>query len=190
MAPLGPPDRSRRERSEPCPWLTAEQAWALCVRRHRRLVLLAARMGLAEQAEDLVHDAFVQVMDIPALHESGFDALLDTIMWRRCSATLRRREVEDRVHRNARLLPGEQADHADEVVDRLHAAWLLARCRTLDRLDLGVLHLAGHGWGHRDIAARAGIDVADVRDALRSARAKARRRIGHVDPAHGTPRHL
>jgi DNA-directed RNA polymerase specialized sigma24 family protein len=176
-----PEDRDDVERSKSLPRLKAEEAWALCVRRHRRLILLAVRMGLAEQAEDLVHDAFVQAMEVPALYQTGFDALLDTIMWRHCFATRRRQAVEDRVQRDARLRPGVQHDHADEVVDRVHAAWLVSRCGSLARSTVEVLDLAGHGLGHRDIAARTGTDPAAVRDLLRSSRAKARRAIERVD---------
>jgi RNA polymerase sigma factor (sigma-70 family) len=160
--------------------LSWDDAWQLCLRRQRRLLLAAARMGLAEQAEDLVHDTFVQAMQVPRLYRAGFDALLDVVLWRRCAAELRRNACENRLRCDARLWPEDQEDHADRVVDRLHAVWLLDRCDRLTERDRRMLHLAGERYSYRDIAAETGTSKAAVTESLRSARRKARTQIERI----------
>jgi DNA-directed RNA polymerase specialized sigma24 family protein len=160
--------------------LSREDAWQWCVRRERRLRLAAARMGLADQAEDLVHDTFVEVMKTGLLYRVGFDALLDTVLWRRCVAALRRQARQERLCRDGRLVPGDEDDHADRVVDRLYAVWLLGHCDRLDENDLHVLGLAADRLAYDEIAARTGLSARAVGDALRSVRRKARRQIRHA----------
>lgn len=180
--------RSRRE-AGPRPALpggdelSRDDAWQLCLRRQRRLLLAAARMGLAEQAEDLVHDTFVQVMKVPLLYRAGFDALLDVVLWRRCAAELRRTASENRLRCDVRLVPADHEDHADRVIDRLHAIWLLDRCDKLTDRDRWMLHLAGERYSYRHIAAETGTSKAAVTESLRSARRKARTQIERIDRA-------
>lgn len=163
--------------------LSRDDAWRLCLRRQRRLLLAAARMGLAEQAEDLVHDTFVQAMGVPRLYRAGFDALLDVVLWRRCAAELRRGASEDRLRCDARLVPQDHEDHAGLVVDRLHAVWLLDRCDRLTGRDRWLLHLAGERYSYRDIAAETGTSEAAVTESLRAARRKARTQIERIRTA-------
>jgi DNA-directed RNA polymerase specialized sigma24 family protein len=137
-------------------------------------------MGLAEQAEDLVHDTFVEVMKTNRLYRAGFDALLDTVLWRRCVAALRREARQARLCRDRRLDTGDEDDHAGRVVDRLYAVWLLDRCDRLDEDDLHVLGLAADRLGYGEIAARTGLSPRAVGDALRSVRRRARRQIEQV----------
>lgn len=158
--------------------LASSDAWQLCVRRRHRLHLAAARMGLAEDAEDLVHDTFVEVMKLPRLYRAGFDALLDTVLWRRCRAVQRRNEAHAKLWHDARLLPDIQADHADQVIDRLYAAWLVGCCDCLDTQDLLMLNLVSEGYNHTDIASLTG--NTQVTDALRAVRRKARREIAQI----------
>jgi DNA-directed RNA polymerase specialized sigma24 family protein len=160
--------------------LSREDAWRSCLRRERRLRLAAVRMGLAEQAEDLVHDTFVEVMKTNRLYRAGFDALLDTVLWRRCVAALRREARQARLCRDRRLDTGDEDDHAGRVVDRLYAVWLLDRCDRLDEDDLHVLGLAADQLGYGEIAARTGLSPRAVGDALRSVRRRARRQIEQV----------
>jgi RNA polymerase sigma factor (sigma-70 family) len=161
--------------------LSREDAWRSCVRRERRLRLAAARMGLSEQAEDLVHDTFVEVMRAERLYRTGFDALLDTVLWRRCVAALRRQARLARVCRDSRLVPTDEDDHANRVIDRLYAVWLLDHCDRLDEHDLHVLGLAADSLTYGQIAARTGMSANAVGDALRSVRRRARRQIRHAN---------
>jgi DNA-directed RNA polymerase specialized sigma24 family protein len=161
--------------------LSRDEAWQLCVRRQRRLLLAATRMGLAEQAEDLVHDTFVDVMKLPRLYRAGFDALLDTVLWRHCAAARRRLDTETRLRYNFRLLPGEQEDHSQCVVDRLYAVWLLDQCRDkLDERKLRMLDLVSQGYSYNDIASDTGVTIPAVAEALRYAREKARTQLQRV----------
>jgi DNA-directed RNA polymerase specialized sigma24 family protein len=161
--------------------LSRAEAWQLCVRRRRRLLLAATRLGFAEQAEDLVHDTFVDVMKLPGLYRAGFDALLDTVLWRRCAAARRRLAAETRLRCNVRLLPGEQEDHSQQVVDRLYAVWVLDQCRDkLDERKLRMLDLVSLGYSYNDIASHAGISIPAVAEALRYAREKARTQLQFV----------
>jgi DNA-directed RNA polymerase specialized sigma24 family protein len=163
--------------------LSRDDAWQLCARRQRRLLLAAARMGLAEQAEDLVHDTFVQAMKLPRLYRTGFDALLDVVLWRRCAAELRRNACDARMRCDARLVPEDHEDHADGVIDRLHAVWVLDRCDRLTEQDRWMLHLAGERYSYGDIAAETGTSKATVTESLRSARRKARAQIERIQTA-------
>ncbi len=134
-------------------------------------------MGLADEADDVVHDVLVTVMSLPRLYREGFDGLLDTVLWRRCTALLHRRHAHARACRNATLLPAPQPDHAQDVVDRLHAAWALADAAGLEVGHLRVLALLAHGTTRTSIARLTGSTVPDVDRALRVARNHARRHL-------------
>jgi DNA-directed RNA polymerase specialized sigma24 family protein len=160
--------------------LSRQEGWEICARTRRRLLAIADRMGLAHQAEDLVHDTFLTVMQIPRLYRNGFNALLNTVLWRRCTAVARRQALESRVSGNARLLAGDQPDHADSVVDRLHARWVVGQCANLHDADLRILDLVGQGCSYRAIAALTDSSSGEVGEALRSARNRARRQLHRI----------
>ncbi|GAA3886725.1 hypothetical protein GCM10022243_59410 [Saccharothrix violaceirubra] len=157
--------------------LTPDQAWQRCVRRRDRLRRTVERFGLTEHADDVVHDVFVSVMGKPVLHRDGFDALLDTAVWRRCLAVARKEDRRRRLVHEIGSVP-VVGDHSDSVVDRIHAEWLLRGGGVLVRSEARLLALTGLGYSRGEIARRVGRPVVEIDRVIRALRRRMRYRLG------------
>lgn len=162
--------------------LTRDQAWNRCLRRRARLLATAARLGLADQADDIVHDVFVSVMALPRLHAEGFDSLLDIITWRRCMTLLEAEAARRRLARSPLLRDSREEDPAPAVVEALHAQWVLRRCGAREEADVWMLLLVGWGYTQQEIAMLAGTDIPQVDKAVRRVRRRFRARLRGRDP--------
>jgi DNA-directed RNA polymerase specialized sigma24 family protein len=160
--------------------MSVQQAWQLCVLRRERLLRAAARLGMAEQADDVVHDVFIAVVKLPFLSRDGFESLLDTVLWRRCAALRRRERYHARACRNVILVSLDHPDHSDSVVERVFAATALDSCSVLDDKQLWLLRLVSDGYSQDRIAALADIPATVVNYRLRRARRIARAHLTKV----------
>ncbi|GLW95674.1 hypothetical protein [Actinokineospora globicatena] len=154
--------------------LTSRQAWERCVGRRERLSGMVVRFGLDDQVDDVVHDAFVAVMAMPRLYPDGFDALLETVVWRRCLVLAASEAARRRLLRHAALQPAPTGDHAEAVVERVHAQWLLRHSGVLREPDVWMLDMVSAGYRRQDIAELSGRSLPEVDRALRAVRRRAR----------------
>ncbi|GAA3003526.1 hypothetical protein [Actinokineospora diospyrosa] len=154
--------------------LTTRQAWERCVGRRERLTGMVLRFGLLDQVDDVVHDAFVAVMGMPRLYPAGFDALLETVLWRRCLIIAAGEAARQRLVEHAALHPPATGDHADRVVDQVHAQWLLRRSGVLTEPDIWMLEMVSVGYRRQEIADMSGRTVDEIDRAMRSVRRRAR----------------
>jgi DNA-directed RNA polymerase specialized sigma24 family protein len=160
--------------------MSVQQAWQLCVSRRERLLRAAARLGMAEQADDIVHDVFIAVVKLPILFREGFESLLDTVLWRRCAAVRRRETHQAWACRNAALMARDHPDHSDGVLERVYAESVLNSCSVLDDKQLWLLQLVSDGCSQERIAALAEISTNVVNYRLRRARRLAREHLAKV----------
>ncbi|WP_018684849.1 hypothetical protein [Actinokineospora enzanensis] len=154
--------------------LTTDQAWARCVRRRPRLRRIVARYGLPEHTDDVVHDVFVAVMSMPRLYPEGFDALLDTAVWRRCKTIATIEATQYRLGFEAVLDPGDTADHSDSVHDRVDARRLLQDSGALTEPYIWVLAMMSLGLHRREISQKTGTPISEVDRAIRGIRRRVR----------------
>ncbi|GLZ38203.1 hypothetical protein [Actinokineospora sp. NBRC 105648] len=162
--------------SENAGLLTSTQAWTRCLQRRTRLRGTVARYGLSDQADDIVHDVFVAVMGMPRLYPDGFDALLDTVLWRRCRMVATFEALQDKLRRKTVLHPGDAGDHADTVLEQVHAGWVLNHIGALSEPDIWMLHMMSLGYRRTDIATLSGRTVTDIDRAVRGIRRRTRDR--------------
>ncbi|SER74406.1 hypothetical protein SAMN04487818_10515 [Actinokineospora terrae] len=154
--------------------LTTRQAWDRCVGRRDRLSGMVVRFGLDDQVDDVVHDAFVAVMTMPRLYPDGFDALLETVVWRRCLVIAASEAARQRLLGHAALRPAPTGDHAEMVVEQVHAQWLLRHSGVLREPDVWMLDMVSAGYRRQEIADLSGRSITEVDRALRSVRRRAR----------------
>jgi RNA polymerase sporulation-specific sigma factor len=71
-------------------------------------------------------------------------------------------------------------DPLEKLIAREELEFVLARLATLSRLERQALALSAGGWGYRDIAARLGVSLKAVNNALQ----RARRKLRGLPPKH------
>lgn len=157
--------------------------WAQCVTLRPELVRLAARRGAGDDAEDLVHEAFIRTAAHPDLDRSRLRPFLMTVVKRLCVDHVRRQSVASRVFDHPVLAPMQTIGHDEAVVDRMHASWVLDQPDLLDAADRDLLVLIAEGCSYREVGQRLRISEAAVEAAARAGRRRLRRRLARMEPA-------
>ncbi|GAA2811973.1 RNA polymerase sigma factor [Crossiella cryophila] len=157
--------------------------WGQCVRLRPELVRLATRRGAGDDAEDLVHEAFIRTAAHPDLDRSRLRPFLMTVVKRLCVDHLRRQSVANRIFDHPMLAPVTGAGVAEAVTDRMHAHWMLDQPDLLAEADRKVLMLLADGRSYREVGERLRISELAVEQAARAGRRRIRRKIGQVEPA-------
>lgn len=122
------------------------ERWALLsLHRDRAVALLRSRGVSAEDAEDSVHDALLQLMAHPALDHGRVGSLLGVVAMRRAYDRQRVRTREHNALRRLGRLGDVPVSPADTALDRVEAQWLAGQVAELPVRQRQVV--AGHAVG-------------------------------------------
>ncbi|MCO1577447.1 sigma-70 family RNA polymerase sigma factor [Crossiella sp. SN42] len=157
--------------------------WRQCALLRPELVRLAARRGAGDDAEDLVHEAFIRTAAHPGLDRSRLRQFLMTVVKRLCVDHLRKQSVANRVFDHPMLAPLQTSGPAEVVVDRMHAVWMLDQKDLVDESDRVLLLLLAEGRSFREVAQRLRLSEAAVEAAAKAGRRRIRRRLARRDSA-------
>jgi RNA polymerase sigma-70 factor (ECF subfamily) len=154
--------------------VSREQVWkALLHHKQRALRVARARAGRAEDAEDLVQEAFVRIAAMPQVDVDRVGSLVSTVVANLAVDEHRRRMRSRRTL--ARMHDSEvEVARDDEVCDAHEARWLWSLRGQLAPQDRRVLELRARGLSLREVAAELGITYKGAENALGRARAKMR----------------
>ena len=154
----------------------AEEFWQECARLRSGLIRTAARFGVAAEAEDIVHEAFLRAAGYGDLDRDLLNRFLSTLTRRLCVDDLRRRVALQAAAVHPRVLPTSLEalqDPEDTVLCREEARWLIARFGRLSERERFVLLHLERGVSHDEIARQLGT----TRRATESIASRARRRV-------------
>ncbi|MBP2472975.1 RNA polymerase sigma-70 factor (ECF subfamily) [Crossiella equi] len=156
----------------------SDHDWGQCVNLRPELVRLAARRGAGDDAEDLVHEAFIRTASYPDLDRTRLRPFLMSVVKRLCVDHLRRQSVANRVHDHPMLAPVQGRGPAESVVERLHASWLLDQDTGLPESDRRLFALLGDGRSYREVSQQLHVSETDVQRAAYTGRRRLRRQLG------------
>lgn len=126
-----------------------------------------------EDAEGIVHEAFIRTVRHPELDESRIDRFLHTVIRRLVADQHRSRQREQRIVAESRVRPEPQPSHEERVAERAEAShWT----RLLDRFserDRRIIHARAARKSNSEIAEELAMTV----EAVESVLARVRRHL-------------
>lgn len=144
---------------------------------HQPRLLAVARHGGCDrdQAQGVVHDAFLRVIAHPALDAGRLQGLLVTTV-RHLTVDLHRREgTQHKLGHHHGLLPVTHPSPDDRICDIAHGQWLQHQLPLLRSTEKQVLLARSHGQTPSAIATEMQVTVKAVELLARRARAHLRR---------------